>query len=263
MQIEDFKEGQELPKTGVTENKGSLDEATLEVIKRLEAKISDLESKVSVPNGVSAPETSDTKLLRELVSQIKGGGNDGYDFKERYLASYEIDQDDQLPREKWVTFVCHKVGYVIVDDKVNGVPVRVPYGAIKFEYDSTRRIQNGKEVDVVNLSRYTCRSKKELEFLRNHSNYRLVFFENMRGTSNIDANKSMKLLSVFNSFRTMGIHDLIPYANEYGIDTTMDIQHLRASITEAYVDKQIQREKASNEIRVNDNIMEALALKGM
>jgi hypothetical protein len=261
MQVEDYT-GDDAPKKSQKEEKQTSNQAALsaeaiELIKSLNERIEQLEKQKSA----TASESTDTKLLRELVSQIKGGDADsGYTFKERYLAPHEIDVDDQLPREKWKTYITHRVGYVIVDDKRQGIPIRVPYGPIQFQFDSVRRMVNGKEQDVVNISRYTCKSKKEMEFLESHSNYRTIFFDNIKGGKNVDAGKSVKLISAMSFFKNLGIHDLIPYANRFEIDTTLDINTLRAAIAEAQVNEQVEAEKVANELRVNESLLEKEAL---
>jgi hypothetical protein len=256
MKVEEY-DGNDLPSTS-NQEKPINDSVTNEMLKSLQEQIEFLKSKLN--SGTVKEETSDTKLLRELVSQLKNGSNDGsYDFRERYISDFEIDPEDELPKDKWVTFIANTVSYVIVDDKRKGKAVRVPYSPINFQYDSTRKINNGKETEVVNLSRYTCKSKKELEFMRSHTNYGIFFFENMQNRP--DAKRTMKMLSIHGALKSMGMHELMPYAQRFNLDVTQDISVLRVQIANAYVDEQLDHEEKQNELRVNEAYIEKQIIK--
>jgi hypothetical protein len=193
------------------------------------------------------------------VSAIKGSKEDSssFVFENNYTSEAMIDEADVLPKEEWVTFISHTVGFVIVDDMVNGAAVRVPYGKIEFKYDSTKTIKNGKEQDVYNISKYTCKSQKELDFLRRHSGYRFFFFSNIKGARAIDATKAIKMQTIFKGLSGLGQVELVSLAKQYDISIPEDISLLRGEIAMKIVGDQVLKEKSVTEQLLRETNLEA------
>jgi hypothetical protein len=259
LEVEDFNESAEEKKVvqvqevkAPTQNQGILD-----VVKQLQNEIELLKNQRGL-----APQQSpvdQAALLEKLVDKISGNKSDatGFMFEHNYVSESEIDPDDVLEKDEWVTFVTHTVGHVIVDDLRNGKPVRVPFGKISFTYDSTRQVKNGKEVDLYNLCKYTCKSKKELKWLKDHSMYGRLFFDNIKGAKSVDGAKALKLASAMRGLSSMGQQDIINTARSYGLSVGGDISSLRGEIAQLVVERQIRAEKAASEGRVNDANLEA------
>jgi hypothetical protein len=240
-------------------NEGVVDEAlskaTLDLIKNLQEQVDELKKQKES----AAPSNNQAELLEKLIDKIAGNKADSsnFIFEHNYTTESQIDPNDMLPKDEWVTFVTHKVGYVSVDDTRQGVPVRVPFGKIQFEYESTKQVKNGKEVDLYNISRYTCKSKKELNWLKSHSKYGSLFFDNIKGARSIDGVKAIKLASVMRGLQSMGQHDVVNQARAYGLNIGDDVNLLRGQIAQMIVDKQIRAENENNRMRVGEAELEA------
>lgn len=246
-------EEKELPEeNNVQKNESSLSN---EIVDGLLKKISELEEKINQPKSAS----TDISTLRELVEAIKGTREDslGYRFENNYLSNNLIDESDVLSEEEWVTFISNTVGYVITDDLRNGQPIRVPYGVIEFKFDSAKEVKNGKESDIFNISKYVCKSRKELDFLRKHSGYRFFHFENIKGAKSVNAQKAIKMQTVFKSLQSLGQHQLINLAHQHDIPIPEDIFSLRGEIAFKIVDEQILKERNQTEQLLSETKLES------
>jgi hypothetical protein len=249
--------------TGKESTKKNSDQkgATEEVVLQLMKKIEDLESKVQSKNPLQSTQTTttDVSVLKELVDAIKGTkqDNSGFVFENNYVGESLIDEADILPQEEWVTFITNTVGYVIVDDLRNGIPVRVPYGKIEFKFDSAKEIKNGKESDIFNISKYVCKSRKELEFLRKHSGYKFFHFENIKGAKSVNAKKAMKMQAVFKSLQALGQVELVNLARQYNIAIPEDVFALRGEIAFKIVEDQILREEDQTQQLLRETMLES------
>ncbi|MFN5416291.1 MAG: hypothetical protein ACK5B9_04480 [Flavobacteriia bacterium] len=236
----------------------AVDENIVKLVSDLQKEIAELKQQ----RGVAPAQTplDQATLLEKLVDKINGNNktdSSSFIFEHNYVSEQDIDPDDVLPKDEWVTFVTHTVGYPIVDDVRNGKPVRVPFGVIKFDYDSTKQVKNGKETDVFNLSKYICKSKKELAWLKSHSKYGSLFFDNIKGARSVDGAKAIKLASVMRGLSAMGQHDIVSTARNYGLSVDGDLNSLRGEIAQIIVDRQMNQEKMSSELRVSEAGLEA------
>lgn len=258
LEEKELPEGNDVPK-----NESKLND---ELVNSLLQKISELEKKVNQPQSTS----SDTSALRDLVEALKGTTQDssGYKFENNYLSNTLIDEADVLPEDEWVTFISNTVGYVIVDDLRNGIPVRVPYGKIEFKFDSAKEVKNGKESDIFNISKYVCKSRKELEFLKKHSGYNFFHFENIKGAKSINAQKAIKMQTVFKSLQSLGQHQLVTLARQHNIEIPEDIFSLRGEIAFKIVEEQVLKERDQTaqlltETRLESEIVAARAMNAV
>ena len=213
----------------------------------------------------SPEKRDDAASLERLANIIEGRNNPSNDrnfsFEQNYASEQDLDPADVLPQNEWVTFIQHSVGTVIVDDLRNGKPVRVPFGKIEFTYESTKAVKNGKEHEVHNFCKYTCKSKKELQWLRGHSLYNIIFFENIKGAMSTDASKAMKLATVVRGLSSMGSHDIIHMAKSYGIEMHENVNAMRGEIALKLVEEQMKDEAIRTQRILNDTNVDRLMLE--
>lgn len=231
-----------------------------ELLLKMQAQLDELKKRIETQTPIQAQSSNtDMRVIKELVQAIKGSKEDSnsFNFEMNYTAQNMIDEDDILPKDKWVTFIAHTVGYVIVDDLKNGIPTRVPYGKIEFKYDSTKTVRNGKESDVYNISRYTCKSKKELEFLENHSGHNFFFFKNIKGAKSVNHKKAIKMQTVFKALQALGQVELANLARQNGIALQDDIFSLRGEIAMKIVEDTILKETSATEQILKESALEA------
>lgn len=207
--------------------------------------------------------TPDTGL-KDLTEAIKSGfsgstknNGDQNSFEHSYSDQASLDAEDVLDEKDMVMFVSHKVLYVIADDKRNGKNVRAPFALIKFKHDSTRLVKNGKETDQFNISTYTCRSKIELEWLRNHSLFGVMFFDKISKVITADAQKASRLAKHVLSLRSVGQHQLIQMAKSKEIPVVDDLNYLRSMIAQATVEEEMIKIDQKTKEMFSDQQLEA------
>lgn len=133
-------------------------------MKAMAAKIDELEKIKTTAT------SSDSSAIQELVRELRKSGTVEQLDNTGYLDPSLIDEDDILEEKDYVRFYAHVSGYVIVDDLRNGIPIRTPYGnKIEFKYFGSKSSGTGRFEEREHISSYTCKSKKEVEWIRSHT----------------------------------------------------------------------------------------------
>ena len=224
----------------------------MKMFEELQKEIKELkEQKQVTPN----PGNVDmAKLMTELVEGLKDKpDSEKYGGKNAYVDQSHIDPDDILDKEDEVTFFCYRTRYLIVDDKRQGLPVQTPFkNEIWFKYSSTRQRQVGKEIELLNLSTYACKSKKEKEWLLEHTLYGSMFFTSIDSNSAPDSRKAAKLVKYMTSLMNMGQSDVVSMAKQHGIPMMEKVHEMRLAIANKLADQEVEKELAANEIRIQN-----------
>ncbi len=155
----------------------------------------------------------------------------------------DYDPKDILPPQECVTFITHRTFYVIADDKRNGLNIRAPKNMIVFKYESTKQVKSGRETDLIHLSTYTCSSRTELEWLRNHSHFGITFFDKISTALTIDAVRGANLAKKMLSLQKIGHHNLIKMAQSYDLPVLEDLNMMRIQIAQASVEAEMDKQK--------------------
>jgi len=166
----------------ITIQKSSFDE--------LVKKINDLEDKQKQPQPTQGMTAEDVALIVSKTVAAAQQSNSG----ERVWRPVDVGPEDLIPVESAISFFAPTAGYAIVDDKRNNLDVYPPINeAIWFDYSGEERVDttNGPVLNV--FSQYVSRSHVEVEWLRNHRFYNILFFENMSKALDMDY-RVMKLL---------------------------------------------------------------------
>lgn len=229
---------------------------TPQVIAELQREIAELRAEKSSTNNDSAT----VKAIEQLVEGLRKKSDDEkYGGENQYVDVADIDPEDYL--ERGIPFYCHKVMYVIVDDKRGGHAVQTPFkNKLVFQYQSTRAVGTGKETRLHNLSCYVSHSKKEVEWLEKHSGYGSLFFKSHMEAMTVDAIKAHKLARVMSALNRMETGRVVKMAADMGI-VSEDPQMLRIAIANKQVEEEMKNEEEANKIRVKEAIIENDLLK--
>lgn len=226
--------------------------------------IQDLQSQVESLKANPPAQNTDNQLLKMLIDKLdknEGPRTGQFVFDTMHNES-DIDPDDVLDQKDWVTFVTHKALYVIVDDRRNNKNIKAPFDKIVFKYQYTRRVKNGKETDLINLSMYVCKSKKELEWLRSHTLFGIMFFDNISSALTDDVEKASRLARQLIALQNVGQHQVLTMAKSRGIPISGDIQQMKSMIAHSVVDEQMAREKGFTEKMLQEQKAEQELLEG-
>lgn len=155
----------------------------------------------------------------------------------------EIPEGDFI--KEGVRFCAPFVGYVISDDKRKGQRVILPYGKkiIEFDYTATRVTQSGKHQNSHPISAYISRSHKEVEWLRKHSLYGIMFYETTTEAANADAIKATRLATIMNHIKDYEMPDLMARAQENGVAINEDTSRMRMNLAFKILEKELEAEQ--------------------
>lgn len=154
---------------------------------------------------------------------------------------------DQIPKDDIldvpVNFFAPCVGTMIYDDNKNGMPVRAPYNAeIIFEYVTTRKSGAGKDTQTIPLSRYKCTSKAICDFLRNHSNYEVKFYESAQNLDETTLKRASRTSEIISVVKEYAIDQLMIACKSYGVPFSDNYAAMRGGLAMAMAEKEIEKE---------------------
>lgn len=235
------------------ESKPDIDQTLLQnTIRELTERLSKIESKNNSGGGFD---------VDALAKAIRDGNKTEIDKfgTGKFVRPEDIDKSDYM--EVGVDFFGYSVGYVIVDDKRMGHDVSTPFNnVIKFNYQASVRIKNGRNEDINNFSSYTSHSKKEVEWLREHSFYGVVFFEKTSQALNTDGFKAQKLVRHITTINNWDQHTVIQRCKERKVAITGDLKEMRIALAQILAEEDMVAEKQLNRQKATVNFEERMKL---
>lgn len=262
--IDEFEElGAEMPNNNSDDSTEKEEKKTYteEEVKELLAKAREVsENKETVQETSSG---SDMEKFARIIAETLNKKNEKTDSEKygegQYVDTQYIDPEDEL--EKPIQFFTHSVGYVIVDDKRNGFASINPYRkkAIEFKYKYSKRKGHGMEQNMEHFATYLCSSKKEAEWLRNHSYFGIKFFDNLSEAMNVGDKQSMLFAQYFNNIQNMDVSVVRTESRRRGLPTYEDISKQRVSLATAMAKERMENEEESNRRRTIDAVKEKYA----
>lgn len=263
--IDEFDElGAEMPNNNSDDSTEKEEKKTYtdEEVKELLAKAREEASKTSV-EAESTSTSSDMEKFAKIIAETLNQKNEKTDSEkyseDGYVDTEHIDPSDEL--EKPIQFFSHSVGYVIVDDKKNGFRTINPYRkkAIEFKYKYSKRKGHGTEQTMEHFSTYLCHSKKEAEWLRNHSYFGIKFFDNLSEAMEVGDRQSMLFAQYFNNIQNMDVSVVRTESRRRNLPTYEDISKQRVSLATAMAKERMDGEEDANRRRTIDAVKEKYA----
>jgi hypothetical protein len=159
--------------------------------------------------------------------------------------------DDYL--ETPVVFFAYSSDFFLGGDFRNGREVIPPLrdekiegrtGVIRFEQviRQIRRTERSS-AKVICVSVYKCFSKKELEFLENHSLFGVRFFREMDSSKNVDSRWATKLTEANASIARLSEHRLIEVCEQNGIPKSKDVNMMRRKLIDKLAKQLLAQEQ--------------------
>lgn len=186
------------------------------------------------------------KVIKDLVS----GNSEHSGMVGRPIYMSEIDNDDILSPPALFFSMCQST--IIFDDIKNGRAVMIPIQPVKFS--NLLRYQNPKDKEeIIAKCVAVVHSKKQADFIRNHSLFGIKYFEDVRGnSSNITNSFADKLAIAYAKVSSMSESDVHRKIINLDIKVdTMDISILRKKLAERIATNM------QNEESVNDQFQRA------
>jgi len=225
------------------EKKEQNQEETIELTPKQLEEIIEAKLAKMVPGAKS--ETGNEERLVKMFAEAINKKDYELPSEFSYTDPADLDPDDML--EEPVVFWAPGFHVVIGDDKKNGRAIQPPVNrVIWFKPEGSRKVQNGKEVDIQIWSKFASYSKKEVEWLKNHSNHGIVFFTKGSTEMNVDLRYTQKLMQFANGLKNMEAHRVVKEAKDLGLTFTDDINMLRLGLAQ-YKTKEYMKQFETNE----------------
>jgi len=192
--------------------------------------------------GIKENQAIQFKTYADLEKNIETNENLSVGKLSESYYKNKIEKDDILKEE--VVFSAYGIGIGFGSYMKNGFEVLSPYGMIMFKYQGTDVNNNG---DSKHFSIYKTRSKKELEFIRNHPGYGRLFSENLNYTLSTDHQKHIQMAQIYSQVLNMSSDQVFAACNYYGIENDGQVSKLREKIT-AIKMKELEEQMTSKEL---------------
>lgn len=215
-----------------------------ELVQQLQKQVQELTAKQDTRVGAPTLNIDDITKIIAATKQSAEGIDINY---KAGIDESQIPTDDYL--ETPVLFFSPCGGTVIVDDKRQGYRVLPPFGIdeIWFDNPAGTKIQKGKDLHLIVISTYLCKSKKLAEWLRKHTLFGTKFHESIEQTISRDVVRAQKLSRTMTDVQQYSPHDLIRHAKTYKIEIGTDYDKMRFKLAEVMVDAEESREIHSAE----------------
>lgn len=184
-------------------------------------------------NPIPVASSQDDTILK-VVQAVQGTMTEN----KGYVSMDKIDPADIL--EKPVQFTAHGLFHLVLDDKRNGMPV-LPPSKRKFLFKPNGRTRSqrivGDKVEIVfnNFCSILVDSKKDVEWLRNHTMYGINFYENTNEAVSMDVYIAQVALNILKNLDVLSDTEIIGRAKAAQIAIGDDIRLLKnkIAVTEA------------------------------
>lgn len=202
-------------------------------LRGVEIIASTLKQEKSASGGITSDDLAQAIAKAE---QYRKGGHYYDDIK-------DVDPEDV--DENGAVFTSYGNSYFIVDDtKPNGRAVRTPYGRVfKFKFQGNRITRVGRDQSYSSFCAFRTKSKKEIEWLRQHSLYGVDFYEDTNLALSANAVKAHLTSGIIRQLSMMDQPDLIKRAKAEGIPVGGDLRIIRAELAIKLADEKWRMEQ--------------------
>lgn len=238
------------------------DDKLQELILGMQKKIDSLETQ-KASNGMSA---TDIAAIVAATIEATKKSVDSIDMNyEKGIDESLIPPDDYMDAKGAVKFFAPCGGYAICDDLRKGQRVLLPWGkkVIFFENPAVTKIQRGKYEELLVISEYTSRSKKEVEWLREHRLFRTKFFESTGSVQSADLVKMSKMSRIMSNVQAYELPDLLKAAQQNGVEVSQDYEAVRFALAEKVYNDEAAADHAMRARNFLDNSKDQLLREKM
>jgi hypothetical protein len=191
----------------------------------------------SVEDMLKTQEERWSQKFNKLMQSVKlGKAKDELQEGAEYIADLTEDWLDTP-----VVFFAYSINFSIHGDKKRGVESSPPQGAIRFKPIVRTKRSGRKGEEVISVSSVKVHSKSVAEYLRNHSQFGIAFFENMDDVLNMNTNWAQKLIEANSSIQRLSDQQIIARCQQEGLPIGTDIIKMRKSLVESVAEKSVKR----------------------
>ena len=179
----------------------------------------------------------ETKFTNQLNKLKTSSARESLSEESNYISELEEDWLEQP-----VVFFAFSLNFSIHGDKRRGLESTPPHGAIKFKPLVRTRRKKGRDVQVVSVSSVKVQSQSELDYLRNHSQYGIAFYENMESAMNVDSTWAQKMVEAQQSISKLSDMQIIARAKQEGVTINQSPEAMRRQLVELTAKRSINQQ---------------------
>jgi hypothetical protein len=151
-------------------------------------------------------------------------------------------------------FFSYSHHFSISGDKKRGIESAPPHGVVKFKPLIRSQRKTGKNTQVISVCSVKVNSQKEVDYLRNHSQFGVRFFESMENAMSVDVSWAQKLVESNSQIQQLSDMQVIDRSSQEGLTIISDISVMRKNLIEHVAKKNIAQEEKLR----NNNLRQAV-----
>lgn len=156
-----------------------------------------------------------------------------------YVASLENDW-----LESPAIFFAFSINFSIHGDKKRGIESLPPQGPIQFKPLIRTKKKGQKGIQVVSVSSVKVHSREVADYLRNHSQFGIAFYENMESALNVDSTWAQKMVEAQQSIARLSDLQVVARAKQEGIAVAQSPEAMRKQLVEKMAKRQIAQQES-------------------
>lgn len=217
----------------------------------------------SVEEEAPIPVSAVEKLLLNLEERLTNQFNSKLEKLKLKKAKDELSENEayiQDLEEDWldvpVVFFAYSINFSIHGDNCRGKATKPPQGAVRFKPIIRSKRKGRKGDEVISVSSIKIQSKSAAEYLRNHSQFGIAFFENMDSVLNIDSGWAQKLVEANQSIQKLSDQQIIARCRQQKIPISADVPSMRKALVADIAEKSLALQHKINYGRLENSVLD-------
>ena len=166
-----------------------------------------------------------TSKFNAQVAKLKSGSKTE---EEKGLDYTQQMEDDWL--DEPVIFFAFCFNYMIFGDRRRGKETQPPYGPILFKPIIRQVVQKGKSKETVSVSSVKVQTQAEVDYLKSHSQYGILFYESLDDAMNTEPSWALKMAEAQKGIANLSDMHVVARAKQEGLVMKQSIEAMRKEL---------------------------------
>ncbi len=175
-----------------------------------------------------------TTQFNAQVSKLKSSSKTESEKDMDYVQQIE---DDWL--EEPVLFFAFCFNYLLFGDRKRGKETEPPYGPLIFKPVIRQTIQKGRNKETVSVSTLKVQTQAEVDYLRGHSQFGILFYESLEGALGADPSWAITMSDAQRGVANLSDMQIVARAKQEGIVMKQSVELMRKELIEKTARKSI------------------------
>lgn len=189
------------------------------------------------------------KMMQEveqrLTNQFSSQINKLKEAAKRSTVEEDLDYVSEL-EDDWldqpVVFFAFSFNFSIHGDKKRGVEDTPPHGPVRFSPLIRTKRKGQRGTQVISVSSVKVQSRELVDYLRNHSQFGVAFYENMGSAYNVDSTWAQKMIEAQQSISRLSDMQVIARAKQENISVSQSPEAMRKQLIELQAKRSVDQQ---------------------